>query len=120
MNVPRNRVIGDLFMRQVQGSERGIPIERLHGKAASIQDILLADLDHGSAVRNDTPRLVQQVASQRVQDHIHALAARTGQNLLREGLRARREDSFLGDAELGLQEVSLLQGSRGGVNLRQG
>lgn len=42
-------------MRHVNRSEGDIPVKRFHCEAISVQDILLSDLYHGTAVGEDAP-----------------------------------------------------------------
>lgn len=79
-------------MRHINGPQRDVAVERLHGKAVAIQDILLTDLDHNASVGQNAERFVQHVAGKGVEDDIDSAATGRSQDLVAERRVAGVED----------------------------
>lgn len=82
--------------------------ERVHVELAIADQISLADLDHGAEFRHTGPGGVQQLAGQRVEHDVDALAIRLAHNAFDEGVVARVEDPVPRDVVVVHQELHLL------------
>lgn len=52
-----------LGVREVNSSERAVAVERFHGQGVTVDNVFLANLDHGSAIRDNSPRGIEQLAN---------------------------------------------------------
>ena len=68
-------------VRKIDGSEGTVPIERLHRKTVAVDDISLADFDHGAAIGANPPRRIEQLPNERIKYDIHAATVGSRHNL---------------------------------------
>jgi hypothetical protein len=90
----------------VDTSIRCIAIERLHGKTVPCKNIFLSNFYQRPAIGNTTPRFIEKVSRERVQDDVDAFTVCYFHDLGSERCGSRREDVFWWDPEGRGQEVS--------------
>jgi hypothetical protein len=92
----------------VEATIRGIAAERFHAQALAIKHVSFAELDHCTFGSDATPRFIQQVSCQRVQDCINAIAVCSCHDLSSKRDITRVENVIGRDASVLNQEATLL------------
>lgn len=108
-----------LRVREINGSEGTVPVEGLHGQGVSAHDIPLADLDHYTTIGENSPRSIKEFSDQRVDNGIDASAVGLSHDLACEFRATRREHAVSWNSVFLLQELALLLGAHGHIDLRR-
>lgn len=106
------------LMRHVDGPQGDVTVERFHGKATTVQDVLFTNLDHNTTIGQDAERLIQHITGQRIEDDIDSASASSSQDVLTKGSVARIEDVVVVQAEGRFDEFSLVWRSNGCKDLK--
>ena len=80
--------IGDLFMGEVDCSERGVAAKWLPRKLVTVDNIIISNLNHSSAISDDSPGFVQEVSGKRIQNDINTFVLGNAHNLVGELCRS--------------------------------